>query len=706
MPIHRLLGSPSFRVSEEEAAATGVRVTPVPGRAGCAVLSRDDGREHHLSLTVPTAGVLHLRVDGHGGAVRHTAAVTDGIDEPPIEFRAAPDGLTFASWGYEGFWSADGAQFAWGSLSASVLPWRHHAPGLAPAPRGWGELIPRWTTHAHLPPGASVFGGGASAQGPGLRGRTRECVNTNTSGVAGVDAAYLNVPLFWSTTGWGLYIDTGSPVIADLGDRHSEIAALTTYDTELDLFVLSGSPAEMLAQYARLTGLPVQPPGWALGVWTSRDSYFSASEVAAVLDRYEAEDCPVDVVHVDAWQEGNLFLEQSSNWQPDRARWPSGWHRRLERSDVHLSLWTNPLLRPDTPAGVDAVRRNIVLRAVDGRPAQLPDGSSRLVLDFSAPGAAAWWEDKIALLLTEGAEVVKADFGEDVPLDARLHDGAAGWQVRNSYSRDYQAATHAALRARAVDHPAAVFCRSGTAGSQRFAFHWVGDTPSSWMGMTTALRACLSMSLSGCAFVGSDVGGFWAPGSMGRCARAFASFDPTLLEADVDPELYVRWAQWGALSPLMRFHGTGRREPWAYPQPYGDIAVDACRLRRRLVPHLVRSARQAAVGGPPVMRPMVLAFPDERDARQADLQYLLGDRLLVAPILVPGGHVDVWVPSGRWWPLVPDVGAVELIGPGWRSLELPLSAVPAWILVPPDHGGGSADETRSRFFEAADPDPG
>jgi alpha-D-xyloside xylohydrolase len=135
----------------------------------------------------------------------------------------------------------------------------------------------------------------------------------------------------------------------------------------------------------------------------------------------------------------------------------------------------------------------------------------------------------------------------------------------------------------------------------------------------------------------------------------------------------------------MRFHGTGRREPFAYPEPYRTAAVAACRLRRELQPDLLAAARTATQLGVPVMRPMVLACPGDRSARDADLQYLLGDDILVAPVLQPGGRLTVWIPPGGWYGLR---GAPDLEGPGWVDLRLDLAAVPAWTRTPRGTAGG------------------
>jgi alpha-D-xyloside xylohydrolase len=182
--------------------------------------------------------------------------------------------------------------------------------------------------------------------------------------------------------------------------------------------------------------------------------------------------------------------------------------------------------------------------------------------------------------------------------------------------------------------------------------------------------------MSGFGFVATDVGGFWADGAFEAAEKAFADNDPSAFTADVEPELFLRWAQLGAFSPVLRFHGAGRREPWAYPSPYGELAVQACLLRQRLRPYLVRAATEAATAGTPMMRPMPLAFPGDRGARDAVLQYLLGPDLLVAPVLAAGGRVRVYVPGGAWRGLA---GAPDLTGPAWHDLVLPLDAVPVWV---------------------------
>lgn len=535
-------------------------------------------------------------------------------------------------------------------------------------PHGWMVSLP-------LGPDDAVFGGGECFQAVDLRGRTRRGVNLEVHGAGNLDSAYLTVPFFWTDSGSGIFVNTSAPAVADCGSSHAETLALTTVDAALDVFLYAGSPEQILASHTAVTGRPGRLPEWALGVWTSRCSYFSAAEIDTILDRYAAAGCPVDVVHVDAWQVGDVIADLTTAWEVDRDRFPLGWGKRLADRGVRLSLWHNPYLRADTAVGEEAIRLGYVLRDDAGDLVHTNDMPDRLVVDFTSPDAVRWWQGLVTgLVESEGAASIKGDFAEEVPPRARCADGRSGWEVRNSYAVLYQRATYDALCDATGTDDVVMFNRSGTAGAQRCPGHWVGDTPSSWSGLIAAVRACLSLSLSGFGVVSSDVGGFWTEHRVSSAETDVAWHDRPY-EPDVDGELFVRWTQLGVLSPLLRFHGTGAREPWAYPAPYGDLAVAATRLRPRLRPYLARAADDAARHGTPMMRPMPLAFPDERSARDA-LQYLLGPDLLVAPVLRPDGRVDVWTPPGEWRGLA---GAPTLHGAGWHTLTLSLEMLPAWV---------------------------
>lgn len=580
-------------------------------------------------LTAPVPGVVRVTV---GGPPRQTAMLVDGLS---VE-------------AYEGAWPEAGP---FRSASSS---------GLFPGGRLTDDT--GWLESFALAPGEAVYGGGESFQGPDLRGRRRTLVNAETHGLSGFDLSYLNVPFLWSSAGWGLLVNTSGPMRCDVGAMHGESGVVVVEDDVLDVFVLSGSGLEMIRQCHALTGLPGLFPDWGLGVWTSRCSYLSEAEIAEVLAGYASAGCPVDVVHVDAWLEGNVIADLACNWVVDRDRFPEGW---VERLGKRVSLWHNPYVVAGSERARELESRGLLVNG-----AVTADKADRLVLDFTNPTAVAWWHERVQeTMAAEGSSAFKPDFAEELPEGSVMFDGRPSRAVRNEYALLYQRATHTAMGGGAQ----ALFCRSGWAGAQRYPCHWVGDTPSTWAGLVTALRACLSLSLSGFGFVSHDVGGFWTGGSQDWVAEAFRVMSNRDVPADVEPELFVRWAQWGAFSPVMRFHGTGRREPWAYPGEFGAAAVEACRVRDGVLrPLLERASAQASTDGVPMMRPLALTHPDER---VESLQYMLGDDVLVAPVLEAGGRRTLWVPPGEWTPLM---GLAPVTGPAWVTVECALDQFPAW----------------------------
>jgi alpha-D-xyloside xylohydrolase len=209
---------------------------------------------------------------------------------------------------------------------------------------------------------------------------------------------------------------------------------------------------------------------------------------------------------------------------------------------------------------------------------------------------------------------------------------------------------------RAVTGHGLVWARSSYLGGQRHSAQWSGDVKSSYPAMASNLRGGLSHGLSGVPFWSHDVGGFNGP--------------PT-------PDLYARWAQFGALSPLVRFHGTTSRLPWDFPADASRAAVAALRLRYRLMPYLYSAAVDAARTGAPMMRALLVDSPDDPGAWSEELAYRLGTDLLVAPMIDPDGSRALYLPAGEawvdWW-----TGEVH---DGGRHLRVakPLEQIPLFV---------------------------
>jgi alpha-glucosidase (family GH31 glycosyl hydrolase) len=352
----------------------------------------------------------------------------------------------------------------------------------------------------------------------------------------------------------------------------------------------------------------------------------------------------------------------------------------LERLGTRLSVWELPYLDPASPRHAEAAEKGFLVRRASGELASVvrtpsPDGRPRALLDFTNPAARAWWQSLHEPFLDDGVAVFKTDFGEGLPDDAALADGTPPNHAHNLYPLRYNGAVSQAIARRTGRNPL-VWGRSAWAGSQRYPGQWGGDAESTVAGMQATLRGGLSYALSAPGFWSHDIGGFFGP--------------------ELTPELYVRWTQLGALSPLMRAHGLRPREPWAFGERALEIARRWVRLRYQLLPYLWQVAHESASRGWPMLRPLGFEFPDDRIAQQVDDAFLLGSHLLVVPVFDDGpgpARRTFYVPDGTWTDWFTG-GSFE--GPRFHVVDAPLEVIPLLVrdraLVPTS----TVDETVRR----------
>ncbi len=500
--------------------------------------------------------------------------------------------------------------------------------------------------------------GPLSKNGQRLTLRAEDALGTGTG------LAYKPVPVWHSTLGYTGFLNTGAVVTADVGHARPSVLALAVADAAIDLYLVAGgTPKQRLRSYTALTGRAYVPPLWAFGYWMGRCRYHGAAEMLQVARGMRDRRVPCDVLHCDPDWLVTDRLNCDFIWNTDRFGDRATFVADLAAEQIRLSLWELPYLDPASPRYSEALEHGYLAVDADGKPVSIentptPDGRPRGLVDFFNPAARRWWQDLHTAALADGVAVFKTDFGEALPATAVPADGLPPNHAHNLYPLRYNGAVSDAVR-RVTGDQSLVWGRSGWAGSQRYPGQWGGDAESTVAGMHSTLRGGLSYALSAPGLWSHDIGGFFG--------------------TELTSPLYLRWTQFGALSPLMRAHGLRPREPWAFDEHTLDIARDWVRLRYSLLPYLWQVAHEAAAQGWPMLRPLSFEFPDDPVAEAVDGQFMLGSDLLVVPIFDDGAapvRRRFYLPAGAWTDLLTEQ---TLTGPGYRDLEVPLHRMPVFV---------------------------
>jgi alpha-D-xyloside xylohydrolase len=644
----------------------GFRPVTLRARTGPAVFATDAGE---LALSAVAPDVVRLRV---GPATRPDYGLLEApLPAEPATLRVEDGRVELAAGRatLEASWAPLRIRLARDDVEVLTSITDRHFRGVPRFPAiGYGPG--GWIAALALEESESVYGLGEKFGPLDRRGQLVSSWNEDALGV-NTERSYKNAPFGWSPRGWGVFVHTPARVVHGVGygPWSHRTYVLVVEDEALDLFLFAAdTPAAILDAYTRLTGRPAVPPLWSLGTWASRAYYRTPDEALDAARELRRRRFPCDVITIDgrAWQDTPTRF--AFEW--DSRRWPDppAVLAQLRALDFRVCVWEYPLVSVHHPLHAELARRGYLLTDGAGQPyrhewdtapATSPFGEILTplppsgLLDFTHPEAYAWWRDRHAELFAAGVDVIKSDFGEQVPVDALAANGDVGARLHNVYSLLYNRCVFEATGRYGRGAPV-VWGRAGWTGSQRYPVQWGGDPQADWGGLAASIRGGLSWGMSGVPCHGSDVGGFYgAP----------------------DAELYLRWLAQAVFSPLLRFHGVGPREPWAFGPAAETIARQLLELRYRLVPYLATVLDESARTGLPVMRAMPLAFPGDRPARAFDTQYLLGPSLLVAPVVRPGGRVEVWLPEGAWYDFW--TGAPH-VGPGAVTCEAPLDRIPVF----------------------------
>ncbi len=502
-----------------------------------------------------------------------------------------------------------------------------------------------------------IYGGGERALPLNRRGYKFNLYNNPWYGYSnGADNLNFSVPFFTSSNGYAVFFDNASKGYADIGKTNSNNFEVGFVSGELNMFVIFGKNyKEILASYFKLTGTQPLPPKWAMGNLMSRFGYTSEQQLTQIASKMKEEKIPYNAVIFDLFWFGDSIKGTLGNldWI-NKTKWPDPKKMLVgfKKNNIQPILIAEPFILKGTKNYNNAKKYFAVDEA--GKPFNLTDfyfGQGGL-LDIFRKDAGNWiWNNHYKKQIANGVNAWWTDLGEPEkhPNSIRhnLKDEGVDRlmtadEVHNIYGHYWNKMLFENYAKEFPDQRLFHLNRSGFAGSQRYSiFPWSGDVSRSWSGLQAQLPVMLGMSMSGIPYIHADAGGF--AGGEG------------------DAELYTRWLQFAAFTPIFRPHGTALyevekaafsfpSEPALMEEPYKSYARQTVNLRYSLLPYNYNLTYRQTKNAEPLVAPLYYHYPTDTTVANVEDEFMWGENILVAPVLQKGMmQRKIILPAGNWY---------------------------------------------------------
>ncbi|WP_416828412.1 TIM-barrel domain-containing protein [Ectobacillus polymachus] len=531
------------------------------------------------------------------------------------------------------------------------------------------EQVKEFVIHWFSPETEQFYGFGERYNSTEQRGQLIDCFVYNQYRDQGT-RTYMPIPFYMTNSGYGCFVNTNLytkfDIARELKDKCSITIEQVPHIPETKLHFYFGNYKENIQAFTNDTGKPKMIPAWALGPWMSSNNWDRESIVIKEVEVTNKHQIPATVLVLEQWSDETTYYmfndaeymlkapSESYSYKeinfPEWGRWPNpkGMIDYLHDNGLKLILWQIPIqkylnkqqhpLKDQDEAYM--IEKGYVVKNEDGSPYRIPENwfTGSLIMDFSNKEGCEWWFKKRQYLIDIGIDGFKTDGGEFVfGKNLKFANGQTGSEMRNQYPNDYISAYFNF----AQQNKGITFSRAGYAGAQNFPAHWAGDERSTFAAFKRSLIAGINAGLAGIPFWSWDLAGF---------------------NGDIpSAELFMRSAAMAAFCPIMQYHAESKgefnqdRTPWNIAERTGqDEVIDVYRffanVRMNLLPYIYQEAQKASESGLPMMRALMVDYPDDVRGRGLYDEYLFGESLLVAPIIEEGAVTrNVYLPEGTWF---------------------------------------------------------
>lgn len=482
---------------------------------------------------------------------------------------------------------------------------------------------------------------------------------------------YKSIPFFITLKEkgiYGIFYDNTFKSYFNFGKENDGYYSFGSDNGNLDYYFIGGnSMPKIVENYTYLTGRAPLPQKWALGYHQSRWGYDSEETFRDIAGRLRDNRIPCDAIHFDI-----DYMEQYKvfTWNRERFDDSQTLIADLRKQGIKTVTIVDPGVKVEKGYTVyeEGLENDYYAKTPTGDTyvnAVWPGDA--VYPDFGSPAVRTWWGSLFDFYTKLGVAGIWNDMNEPASFNGPLPDdivftdedrASTHAEMHNVYGHNMAKATYEGWKKLTGKRPF-VITRACYGGSQKYAVAWTGDNQSLWSHLRMAIPQQCNLGLSGMSYIGTDVGGFGA---------------------DATPELLARWVQVGCFSPLFRNHcakGSMNQEPWLFGDEVLSIYRKYVKLRYSLLPYFYDLCRVCEQTGLPVIRPLVLHYENDINVRNLNDEFLVGESLLVAPVVDQGVTKRlVYLPEGVWY----DYWSHEKYEGGqYYPADAPLSVCPLYV---------------------------
>lgn len=511
-------------------------------------------------------------------------------------------------------------------------------------------------------PDEQLYGLGANGAALLLNGSEIHAANKSRQGAQTSD--YQKVPFYISSAKYGVFVNTIDTVDFSFGTQYDSAVSFSTNDEELEYVIFASEDMmSILGLFNGFLGIAHPAPSWSLGtaVVFEDDKTITSEDIIKYADTSSENGIPLSEIWL-----SNLWLSPSDplGFSFDLTRFPNpqDFLRKLHEKGIRVGVTVTPYISEDSEFFDECLENDILVKTTDGiiymRDTECAGAA---LIDLTNVGGRSFVQQRVDALLLMGVDMIEAgfrytlfDFADD---EVSFTNGLTASEVNDSFCMLFNESVFEAVSRTNGHANAMVISNAVSTGAQLYPYTNVIAENKSFGAMSSVLKRCLSLGLSGINTV---------------------NIDTPLLTPGVDDELFTRWAQFGLMAPHMRFTVNCKTPLNAFAGAVETIKLFSG-MRTGMFPHFYSITCEAATMGAPAMRPVFLEFENDLSSRLLAHQYMLGSSIMVVPVLNASNTVSYYVPSGNWTNLLT---REKIQGPCYKSGKADKNSIP--ILVRPN----------------------